>query len=83
MPALQTPYLPLWRLEAAICPGPIKAGVPTVPGVEEPKFGKGGEGGEEATEATRKSKRNREDEPEVCVTCKQQTPVGVLPKRNI
>lgn len=34
-PALQTPYVPLWRFEAALCPGPIKGGVPTVPELEE------------------------------------------------
>ena len=28
---VQTPYIPLWRFEAALCPGPIKAGVPAVP----------------------------------------------------
>ena len=28
---VQTPYVPLWRFEAALCPGPIKAGVPVVP----------------------------------------------------
>ncbi len=28
---LQTPYIPLWRFEAALCPGPIKEGVPAVP----------------------------------------------------
>ena len=28
---VQTPYIPLWRFEAALCPGPVKAGVPAVP----------------------------------------------------
>ena len=28
---VQTPYVPLWRFEAALCPGPIKEGVPAVP----------------------------------------------------
>ncbi len=58
---LQTPYLPFWRLEAAVCPGPVKAGVPAVPGYGEPGSGKGTE---VPVEATRKSKRTREDELE-------------------
>lgn len=33
--AVQTPYIPLWRFEAALCPGPIKEGLPTVPELEE------------------------------------------------
>lgn len=32
---VQTPYIPLWRFEAALCPGPIKEGLPTVPEFEE------------------------------------------------
>ncbi len=32
---MQTPYVPLWRFEAALCPGPVKAGVPTVPELHE------------------------------------------------
>ena len=33
--AAQTPYVPLWRFEAALCPGPVKAGVPTIPEQEQ------------------------------------------------
>ena len=32
---MQTPYIPLWRFEAALCPGPIKVGVPVVPELEQ------------------------------------------------
>ena len=47
-----------------MCPGPIKAGVPTVPDYEEPGSGKGAEDGKAPVEATRKSKRARGDEVE-------------------
>ncbi len=56
-----------------MCPGPTKAGVPAVPGFEEPGSVKAGEDGEAATEATRKSKRNREDEAEVRLACTHLT----------
>jgi hypothetical protein len=43
--SLQTPYLPFWRLEAAICPGPVKEGVPAVRGFNEAGDRKAGDEG--------------------------------------
>lgn len=36
VPCAQTPFLPFWRLEAAVCPGPVKEGVALVPDLAEP-----------------------------------------------
>ncbi|CAL8466956.1 g6492 [Coccomyxa elongata] len=77
-----TPYLPFWRLEAAVCPGPVKAGVPTVPGYEEPGSGKGAEDGKVPVEATRKSKRTREDDLEEEMETPAATPIKLRIKMS-
>ena len=60
---VQTPYIPLWRFEAALCPGPIKDGLPTVPELEESPEGQadaeakpGKQAAEEAPEPKPESK---------------------------
>ena len=56
----QTPYIPLWRFEAALCPGPVKAGISAVPELAQTPE----EAPEDAPAEPAAAEPEREPEPE-------------------